>query len=418
MKLLKRIELQREYIYLVLLGLVAITATLGYRINSISMILLALFYVIDRNFLKKIKRAPKGVLFFYLGYFALHLLGLLYTDNIKEGGDEVSVKLAFLLIPLVVLSEKISKENLYYLFVAFKYWLVAIAIFLIYHKLFVIGGPLFTLPSISLSRLIGIHQAYYSLFFIFSLFFLFYQVNAKKIGVYNGFLQILFFVFFIAVLGARVIFAMALVSAFVFLIQRIINEKGSKRFVLLLIFAIIVYGVIQKTNVPEKFARLNKVEWNLEKNIYNHQVFTFDYDDNTSNTLEMRLIKWYCAYEIVKHKPFLGTGTGDYNDELVEQYKKIDFKKGMVFKYNTHNQIIEEFLKFGIFGGAFFLLFLGYLIYQSFREKNLLLFYSSLTMIAFFMVESALERQHGVLFFTLFITLAYIYNPKLLNQSK
>ncbi len=418
MTLFKGLKIQREYLYLVILGLITVTATLGYLINSISIILLALFYVIDKNLWSKIKGNSYRIVFFYLGYFVLHLLGLLYTDNMKEGGDEVTVKLAFLIIPIVVFTEKISKQSLYLLFVFFKYWLVAIAIFLMYHKLIVVGGPLFTLPSISLARLIGIHQSYFSLFYIFTLFFLFHQVNAKKIGLFLGFFQILFFIFFIAVLGARVIFAMSLIIAIIFFLNRIVNEKGAKRIVLLALFLLSIFLVVQKTNVPEKFSRLTKVEWDLDKNIYNHQVFTFGYDDNTSNTFEMRLIKWYCAAEIIKEQALIGVGTGDYNDALVKKYNEIDFKKGMVYKYNTHNQFLEEFLKFGVIGGVFFLAFIGFIIYQAIRNKNELLLYSILTLSAFLVIESAFERQHGVLFFTLFITLAYIYNPRMLNPSK
>ena len=158
------------------------------------------------------------------------------------------------------------------------------------------------------------------------------------------------------------------------------------------------------------------MEWNFEKNIYNHQVFTFGYDSATSNTLEMRLIKWYCAWEIIKEHPITGVGTGDYNQALIEKYNEIDFKKGMVYKYNTHNQFIEEFLKFGVLGGLFFLLFIGFIFYQAIRSKNELLMLSILTVSAFMMVESIFERQHGVVFFSLFISLAYLY-PQLKSTS-
>ena len=418
MTLVSSSNVKREFIYLILLGLVLVTATLGYRINSVSIILMALFYVSDKNLIAKVKTIPFKVFYFYLGYFVLHLLGLLYTENIDKGSQEVTVKLAFLILPLVIFTEKVSKDNLNQLFVFFKYWLISIGVFLIYHKLVVIGGPLFTLPSISLARLIGVHHSYYSLFYIFTLFFLFHQVNTKRIGVIIGFVQILFFIFFIALLGARVIFIMAILFAILFFLKRIANEKGSKRILFLGVFLVSVFMVIQSTNVPEKFSRLTKVEWNLDKNIYNHQVFTFGYDEKTSNTLEMRLIKWYCSLEIIKKQPILGVGTGDYQDELFKKYHEIDFKKGMVYNYNTHNQFIEEFLKFGIVGGIFFILFFVFIIYQSIKLKNELLLYSTLTFCAFLFIESAFERQHGVLFFTLFITLAYVYNPRILNQSE
>ncbi len=134
----------------------------------------------------------------------------------------------------------------------------------------------------------------------------------------------------------------------------------------------------------------------------------------------MRLIKWYCASEVIKDNLFVGVGTGDYNDVLVQKYKDIDFKKGMVYGYNTHNQYLEEFLKFGVFGGLFFIIFMIYIVYQAVRFKNWFLVSIIFTMCAFMLVESIFERQHGVVFFSFFIPLVYLYhqlNRILKNQD-
>ena len=174
-------------------------------------------------------------------------------------------------------------------------------------------------------------------------------------------------------------------------------------------FILLVY---KETNFVSKLSRLAKVEWNIDKNIYNHQVFTIDYNEKTSNSFELRLIKWYSAIEVFKKNILFGVGSGDYNQELVKQYHKIDFKKGMVYEYNTHNQYLEEFVKFGVFGGLYFCFFIGYLIFDSIKKKNKLLLKTLLLISVFLMVESVFVRQHGVIFFTLFVPLLYKYNLK------
>jgi len=409
----KFFNIPRELAYLCLLIFVLFSATIGYQINSISIILLLAFYLIDKNLFLKVKSLSNKVVYFYLIYFVIHLLGLLRTENMSEGSSEVTVKLAFLIIPIIIATEKLSNRYLYYLFVTFKYWLLAYALFLIYHKLLVIGGPLFTLPVISLYRLTGIHHAYFTLFYMFSLFFVFHQIKTKQISSLLGYFQVIFLFFFISILGARIMFGVALVITIIFLSKNIIQLKGLKKLSLFLAIILVIFFIYKKTDVSEKFNRLSKIEWNIDKNIYNHQVFSFDYNESTSNTFEIRLIKWYCASQIIKDNLFLGVGTGDYGDMLLSKYYEIDFKKGMVYGYNTHNQYIEEFLKFGIFGGLFFICFILYILYQAIKTSNYILLCSIITVSAFMLVESIFERQHGVVFFTLFLSLAYLY-----DQSK
>ena len=414
------LSIPRELVYVALLACVAFSLTLSYQLNSISIILLSVFYLCDKRLVSKVKSLSFNVTYFYLIYFIIHVLGLLTTENMQEGLTEVTVKLSFLLLPLIIFSEKISKDYLYQLFILFKYWMFLFALFLIYHKRFVIGGPLSTLPVISLYRLTGIHHAYFSLFFMFNLFFLFYQINSKKIGLGIGLLQALFFFFFIAVLGARIMFGVALLITLIFLSKKLIQLKGFQRVVFIVIFAFTSFFIYDKTDISEKFTRLSKIEWDIEKNIYNHQVFTFGYDESTSNTFEMRLIKWYCASEVIKDNLFAGVGTGDYNDVLAQKYKDIDFKKGMIYGYNTHNQYLEEFLKFGVFGGLFFIIFMTYIVYQAVKFKNGFLVSIIFTICAFMLIESIFERQHGVVFFSFFIPLVYLHhqsNRILKNQD-
>ena len=133
------LSIPREFVYVVLLAFTAFSLTLSYQLNSISIILLAVFYLCDKSLVSKVKSLSFNVTYFYLIYFIIHVLGLLTTENMQEGLTEVTVKLSFLLLPLIIFTEKISKDYLYQLFVLFKYWMFLFALFLIYHKLFVIG---------------------------------------------------------------------------------------------------------------------------------------------------------------------------------------------------------------------------------------------------------------------------------------
>ncbi len=411
------LKTKREVIYILLLFNVLFSNTIGYKLGSISIILLTLFYLIDRNLLSKIKKIKQKVGLLFLGYFVFHLIGLIYTQNTKLAEHEITVRLPFLLLPLILFTESISKKYLYNLFVALKYWLFLLAIILFYHKLFIVGGPLISLPSLSLRELTGIHHAYFSMFYAFSLFFVMYQVMHEKISYVFGFIQIAFLLFIITILGARVTMGITIIVTLIFFIQRMLKTKGMLKYISLLVLVIASFFIFKQSKLVDKFSRLSKVEWNIEKNIYNHQVFTFEYDEVTSNTLELRLIKWYCAYQIIKNHAIFGVGTGDYKDELNKQYRNIEFKKGMVYGYNTHNQYIEEFIKFGIVGGVYFLFFIGSILFLALRKKNTLLFLVVITFASFLAIESVFARQHGVVFFCFFIPVLYQYG-KLSQESK
>ena len=84
----------RELVYIVLLAFVAFSLTLSYQLNSISIILLAVFYLCDKNLISKVKGLSFTVAYFYLIYFIIHVLGLLITENMQEGLKEVTVKLS------------------------------------------------------------------------------------------------------------------------------------------------------------------------------------------------------------------------------------------------------------------------------------------------------------------------------------
>ncbi|WP_186434419.1 O-antigen ligase family protein [Lutibacter sp. Hel_I_33_5] len=325
---------------------------------------------------------------------------------------EIEVRLSFLVLPLIIFSEKISKEKINKIFIYFKYWVLSFAVFLIIHKLFFVGGPVSTISTHSLLFITNIHQSYFSLFYIFCLFFVLQQIKNGSIHKISGYFQLSFLLIFITLLGARVTTFYALLVCIGFFTVQILRSKRNSKIILISILILSSYLMITKTSFINKFYRLAKIEWNIEKNIYNHQVFTFDYDDKTSNSLELRLIKWYCAIKIVKENILVGVGSGDYQIKLNEKYEEIDFKKGMVYKYNTHNQFLEEFVKFGIIGGVFFLFFLMFLFYTAFIKKNKLLTHLLLVMFLFLFIESVFTRQHGVVFFVFLISILSIYHDK------
>jgi len=120
----------------------------------------------------------------------------------------------------------------------------------------------------------------------------------------------------------------------------------------------------------------------------------------TKNTAEHRvLIDYLVLNEIVKSLPF-GVGTGDYQDILNIQYERINFKVAKINQLNTHNQYLCEFMKTGVLGGLVFILIIFNLWKKS---QNHIGFYFVLMFSLGCLVESYLDRQHGVVIFAFII---------------
>jgi len=70
--------------------------------------------------------------------------------------------------------------------------------------------------------------------------------------------------------------------------------------------------------------------------------------------------------------------------------------------YNTHDQLLESFLKNGIPGAVLFLLVCFSMAQLAWKNKNRVLRFTALLLLFFAFTESVLETQYGVLIFTFF----------------
>lgn len=127
--------------------------------------------------------------------------------------------------------------------------------------------------------------------------------------------------------------------------------------------------------------------------------------ENSEGSNDARWEIWNSAIAVIKAQPLLGTGTGDVEDELFNQFKKDNFKSGIMNGYDSHNQFIQTTVALGILGLLALIIFYGVPLYKSLVEKQ----YMFSVVLAFFILssltESLLETQCSVIFFALFSTL-------------
>jgi O-antigen ligase len=79
-----------------------------------------------------------------------------------------------------------------------------------------------------------------------------------------------------------------------------------------------------------------------------HEIAVFDSNPNTS--IGLRLLFWQYSWRIIKAKPLIGVGTGDFQPAYARVNKQ--FSPTMVATDNPHNQYILVLCQFGLVGLA------------------------------------------------------------------
>jgi O-antigen ligase len=125
-----------------------------------------------------------------------------------------------------------------------------------------------------------------------------------------------------------------------------------------------------------------------------------------------RIQVWKVSAELIAENPLHGTGTGSAKDELCKLYERYGMQAPLEIRMNSHNQYLETTVTLGFFGLLWLLAMLLLPMINSFRHGNSLYWGFILIIILNIFVESMFEAQSGVLFFTFFNVLSFIYFSK------
>ena len=96
-----------DTIYHIAWWLCVVTLPWTIRVNSICIILLSVVWLVEGNWNAKWQRVKEAfwIIPFFV-FFSIHLLGLLYTNDLHAGLSEIEKKLTFVALPLMAASGK------------------------------------------------------------------------------------------------------------------------------------------------------------------------------------------------------------------------------------------------------------------------------------------------------------------------
>jgi O-antigen ligase len=118
-----------------------------------------------------------------------------------------------------------------------------------------------------------------------------------------------------------------------------------------------------------------------------------------------RIFVWKASMDLIKQNFWLGVGTGDSKDQLLETYKSNGMITEYKFQLNAHNQYLNTMVSLGVFGLLILLLCFLIPLYYAVKNKLIMLLGFTLIVSFNFLFESMLEAQAGVIFYVFFNTI-------------
>ena len=385
-------------LYYILVLLISFALPLSKKLIPLLIILLVLNWVVEGKFVEKLKRIrhlPYVGLF--VAFYLMHLIGLLYSDNIEFGMFDVEIKLSLLVFPLLFsTSKQFHLNQVLNVFTSFVLGCsTAVLICLgrsayMYSKTGDINSFLY--GELSMFH----HPTYFAMYICLALSVMFYCVFRQREGltkyhkVAMGVLIPVFSVFVI-LLNAKIgLISLMLILVIAFLYLLLVQKKYLKG-LMLLIGALLVVGSLNWI-APLTFQRM---QWAIS-------VILGEVEPAATESTFGRMKVWPVAGEIIQENPIFGVGTGDIKDELINKYDTRNLSGMSAEKLNAHNQFLQSFAALGAVG---FLLLIGGILaplVQSIGRKKYVYLFFLLIIALNSLTESILEVQAGVIFYAFF----------------
>ncbi len=387
---------QHEAIHQRLLMLFCFLLPLHPRLSILAIILLGINWLLSGCIYFNFKSflSPLPILFF--SFYALHLIGLIYTSNWAEGMQRVETKLPLLIFPLILFSFPIkNKEGILSILKSYVIGCLIASVYCFVNgllKYLETGENWMTYKN--LGSFLGFHPTYFSMYLSFAFFIVLFflleniKTHLTKYKVGSGILASWFFVVIILLSSRMTILATVSISGISFLTWMYFQQKLWRGIGISLLAIALLFFAIK--NIPSVGRRT--------QHAINSAV---DKNSNKINSAP-RINLWIAAATVIKENPVIGTGTGDMQDELIKIYKDRNYERALQDNFNPHSQYLQTTATLGIIGGVLLLIYLVTPFWFAFQQKDYLyLLFLSLVMMSF-LTESILQTQRGTLFFGFF----------------
>lgn len=402
---MKRQEVH-QHIHFWLLLAIAFTMPFAIKINSLFIIGCLVNHIVEGKLLFHLKNTWSNVVNRYmLLFYALHVLSLFFSANVAESGAVLERKLVLLVFPLVMF-KPIHQQQFKAIVFAFTAGVVMALTYCIgaATNQYLITGKTAVFFYHALAEQINIHAVYLAAYAVFALFMLIYIYHTMAMITRIILVTtMLFLAIGVVLLSSKMMLAILCLGMFYMLVKKYAWSSLQKG---MLITSLTILGIIILL-LPQVRGRFS-TEFNSNFSVVKQTTYRYD-TPFTGTTL--RLVIWkYCFVILSREKAWItGVGTGDGQQLLDKQYKLVNMYTGNpelndtgYLGYDSHNQYVETVFSLGIIGLATLLLLLGHQVIQAFKSRNPLFITFVFLNMLFFISESALSTNKGIVFYVFF----------------
>lgn len=372
--------------------------------------------IIQRHFLLKV----------LIALVAVQGLGIFFSENWVEGWFSFEKKIFFLLIPLALATTavKLTKAEIRAVFVCFVvacFTGTVLCAFEAWHhaNVYLSGGdqlnsylasspyselnpgqsPVWLFFSyVGLSRGIGIHPTFLSLYLAFCIVFLLHQfslIGSRRMKIAASALIIYFSVFVIFLSSRIIILSLSLIYAL--LLVRMV-AAGKRTIALALLTTLIVFAFLIFGNPVTRYRNLQEIDLST---------FRVEPHREYKTAAHIRASLWWIAIKSLPNpNPVFGTGSSDVK-RVMQQTASHYGITNVLNSFDPHNQYLYTLLASGFSGTLLLICCLVIPLYTGLVHKDHLLAAFAFLFLLLCMTESALELQKGIAFYALFSALLF-----------
>lgn len=387
--------------YVALLMLAAALFPINSRLYFISIILASVLWLLSFKANRPLFKQAKINRYFVilaLPYLFL-VLGMAYTNNMKQGFKELETSSSFIVLPFLILYSNFDEKYIRNIFLSFSLSIVGILAICFRHinKKAALNGHSATdffssylYQTEYLTEPTQIHPTYMSLFISLATLFLILELfRSGKLWI-----KIIYgvVVVFISVANLLLISRGGLIAlgASLFCVA-FRSLRAAYRYTLILTVLVITFLAFKYIHGFKRFVEPFESGSELWSG----------YQPQSSANLHIK--SWQCSAEkLLSKKLIFGFGTGEEMDVLYDCYGQKGYVEMITKKLNAHSQYLSTWIKTGL-GGLIALLLCFYMSFKiSLQQKDMLFFGFLVLIVLASLFESTFNVYRGVVFFSLF----------------
>ena len=338
-----------------------------------------------------------------ISFYLLHLISLLYTENMNEGYFELEKKLSFIVFPLIIFPiysyRFVLGKGKYFLGAYISGALIS-SIYCFIQALikYIESSDIAMMYYLNFS--VFEHPTYYAMYMITALLILFNYLfkewkNIKTKFRFAIFILLSWFTLMVLLSNSRAAI-LALAIVFIFSIIFVILKTKKYWIGIAVVVLLSITAISTKTLMPHVFDRFNI---GIEEVLHAKKIDDIKHWNGTT----IRVQIYFSSIELIKENFLFGVGSGDVTDALMEKYKKHAFLDAAIRKYNAHNQFLQSFIGLGIIGFIFLLSIILIPFIYAIRQGEFIQIAFILMIIVLFLFESMLQQQAGIMFIVFFL---------------